>query len=79
MQPTGVFRFAATPSCLEVCQQCALEAFVLMPDDIELPALDPALAAAHMRLLRAVQTGCSIAEYDISMVRNRAAVTMTGH
>ena len=47
-----------------------MQAFVLEPDDVDLPALDPALAVAHMRLLRAVQTGCSIQEYETNMMRN---------
>ena len=47
------------------------QASVLTPDTIDLPVLDPALAVAHMRLSRAVQTGCSIEEHHISMMRNR--------
>ena len=50
------------------------QASVLTPDNIDLPVLDPALAGAHMRLSRAVQTGCSggrIEEHHISMMRNR--------
>ena len=47
------------------------QAFVLNPQEVHLPALDPALAVAHMRLSRAVQTGCSIEEYYISMMRNK--------
>ena len=45
--------------------------FVLRPDDVDLPDLDPAEALAHMRLLRAVQTGCTIDEYRISMMHNK--------
>ena len=44
--------------------------FVLRPDDVELPDLVPAEAPAHMRLLRAVLTGCTIYNSHISMVRN---------
>ena len=47
------------------------QAYVLGPDDVDLPALDPALVLAHTRLLRAVQTGCSIQKSYISMMRNR--------
>ena len=42
--------------------------FVLKPDDVDLPDLDPAEALAHLRLLRAVQTGCTTNENRISMV-----------
>ena len=45
--------------------------FVLRPDDIDLPDLAPSEALAHQRLLRAVQTGCTIVEGPISMVRNQ--------
>ena len=41
--------------------------FVLRPNNVDLPDLDPAEALAHMRLLRAVQTGCTIDEYRISL------------
>ena len=37
--------------------------FVLRPDDVDLPDLNAAEALAHMRLLRAVQTGCTVDEH----------------
>ena len=46
--------------------------FVLRPYDIHLPPdLDPVEADAHMRLLRAVQTGCTTDEYRISLAYNK--------
>ena len=43
------------------------------PDDlnIDLPDLDPAEAVARIRLTRAVQTGCTVVEYNISVMRNQ--------
>ena len=44
---------------------------VLMQNDVDLPDLDPEDPLAHMRLLGAVQTGCTTDEDRIGMVRDK--------
>ena len=54
------------------------KAFVLRPDDIDLPDLGPAEAIVHARLLRAIQTGCATDMYWISMLRNELEDDLEG-